>query len=77
LLGLAAVWLLVMHWVDIFWLVMPAGSPGSPLPHLVDLTLLVGLGSFLLAGAAFAVRGRSLVPERDPRLEESLAFENA
>lgn len=77
LLALAAVWLLVMHWVDIFWLVMPAGSPGSPLPHLVDLTLLVGLGSLFLAGAAFAVRGRSLVPERDPRLEESLAFENA
>lgn len=77
LLALAAVWLLVMHWVDIFWLVMPAGSPGSPLPHLVDLALLVGLGSLFLAGAAFTVRGRSLVPERDPRLEESLAFENA
>jgi len=76
-LVMAAVWMLVMHWVDIYWLVAPAGSPGSPLPRLVDLTLLLGLGSLLLAGAAFAVRGRSLVPERDPRLEESLAFENA
>jgi hypothetical protein len=72
-----AVWMLAMHWVDIYWLVMPAGNPGSPVPHLVDLTLLVALGSLFLAGAAFALRGRSLVPERDPRLEESLAFENA
>jgi hypothetical protein len=43
----------------------------------MDLTLLVALGSGFLTGAAFALRGRSLVPERDPRLEESLAFENA
>lgn len=76
-LAAAAVWMLVMHWVDIYWLVVPAVSPGSPVPHLVDLTLFLGLGSFFLAAAAFALRGRSLVPERDPRLEESLAFENA
>ncbi|OFV83453.1 MAG: hypothetical protein A2Y78_10410 [Acidobacteria bacterium RBG_13_68_16] len=77
LLAAVAVWMLAMHWVDVYWLVTPAVSPGSPLPRLVDLTLLVALGSLLLAGAAYAVRGRSLVPERDPRLEESLAFENA
>jgi hypothetical protein len=77
ILAAAAVWMLVMHWVDIYWLVVPAASPGSPVPHLVDLTLFVGLGSLFLAAAAFALRGRSLVPERDPRLEESLAFENA
>jgi len=77
LLAAAAVWMLAMHWVDVYWLVAPAGDPGRPVPHLVDLTLLVGLGSWLLAAAAFAVRRRSLVPERDPRLAESLAFENA
>jgi hypothetical protein len=76
-LAAVAVWMLAMHWVDLYWLVMPAGNPESPVPHLVDLTLLVALGSLFLAGAAFALRGRSLVPERDPRLEESLAFENA
>jgi hypothetical protein len=77
LLATAAVWMLAMHWVDIFWIVAPAGSPTRPLPHLVDVTLLVALGSWLLAAAAFVVRGRSLVPERDPRLAESLTFENA
>jgi hypothetical protein len=77
LLAAAAAWLLVMHLVDIYWLVMPAGSPGSPLPHLVDVTVAVALGSFLLAAAALVVRGRALLPERDPRLAESLGFENA
>jgi hypothetical protein len=77
MLVVAAAWMLLMHWVDVYWLVIPAGSPASPLPHLVDLTLLVGLGSWFLAAVAFAIRGRSLVPERDPRLVESLTFENA
>jgi hypothetical protein len=77
LLAAAAVWMLVMHWVDLFWVVAPAGSPARPLPHLVDLTLLIALGTWFLAAAAFAVRRLSLVPERDPRLAESLTFENA
>ena len=73
-----AVWMLVMHWVDLYWLVMPAGSPGSPVPSSRGPHLAGRLSARLfLAGAAFALRGRSLVPERDPRLEESLAFENA
>ncbi|MFI5143405.1 MAG: quinol:cytochrome C oxidoreductase [Thermoanaerobaculales bacterium] len=76
-LAVVAMWILAMHWVDLYWLVMPEGSPASPLPHLLDLTILVGLGGVWLAAVAFAMRERSLLPERDPRLAESLAFENA
>ena len=76
-LAAAAAWMLAMHWVDLYWLVMPAASPGSPALHVVDLTVLAGLVSLLVAAAAFLARGRALVPEGDPRLEESLAFENA
>jgi hypothetical protein len=46
-------------------------------PHLVDVTVFIGLVGLFVASAAFVVRGRSLVPERDPRLAESLSFENA
>jgi hypothetical protein len=77
MLVVAAAWMLMMHWVDVFWMVAPAGSPENPIPHVLDLTLLVGLGSWFLAAVAFAIRGRSLVPERDPRLAESITFENA
>ncbi len=76
-LAAVAAWVLVMHWVDLYWLVMPAASPASPALHIVDLTVLLGLVSLLVAAAAFLARGRALVPEGDPRLEESLAFENA
>jgi hypothetical protein len=76
-LAIAAAWMLVMHWVDLYWVVMPAVSPSSAVPHLLDVTLLIGLGGLWLAAAARAMRTHSLLPERDPRLAESLAFENA
>ncbi|MFB3785444.1 MAG: quinol:cytochrome C oxidoreductase [bacterium] len=72
-----AVWILAMHWIDLYWLVMPEFSPpGVPL-HLVDFGCLAGLGGLYLANLAWLARGRSLVPVKDPRLGESLTFENA
>ena len=38
---------------------------------------MVGLGGLWIAGLAFFAKGRSLVPTRDPRLQDSLGFENA
>jgi hypothetical protein len=72
-----ALWILAMHWVDLHWLVMPELRPTLPAPTLLELLLLVGGGGVWLAGVAFVMGRHSLVPERDPRLPESLSFENA
>jgi hypothetical protein len=77
LFGPMAAWVLLMHYVDIYWIVMPQLSPGRVPLHLLDLTCPLGLGGILLAAAAHRLRRRALVPLRDPRLAESLAFENA
>ncbi|MFK7960451.1 MAG: quinol:cytochrome C oxidoreductase [Phycisphaerales bacterium] len=45
-------------------------------PHLIDITLLLGLIALFVAGTAWRLRGVSLVPSRDPRLSEALNFEN-
>lgn len=80
-LTLAALWLLFMHMVDVYWLVMPnlalveEGAHGFH-PTWVDLVCLVGVGGLFLAVLGWRLRGGSLVPTRDPRLAESLAFEN-
>lgn len=68
-------WLLVMHWLDLYWNVMPEFSL-SPWPGLIDGLLLAGV--VCLAGAAFlrTASHHSFVPVRDPRLKESLAFHN-
>jgi hypothetical protein len=77
LVVIAAAWMLAMHWVDLYWVVIPEVSPQAAMPHLLDLTTLLGLGGLFVAAAAYLMRDRSLIPEHDPRLTESLMFENA
>jgi hypothetical protein len=76
LLGFWAAWLLVMHWIDVYWLVMPSLDAGGPPLSLIDACCLVGIGGLYFAGVVRLAGDRPLVPRGDPRLEESLAFEN-
>ncbi len=70
---------LVMHWVDIYWMAMPEMNREAvgvvPL-HLADLAFLVLLGGIFIALTARRLAANSLVAEGDPRLPESLTFEN-
>ena len=75
LAGVAS-WVLVMHWVDVYWLVAPRASTSLALP-LVDLAVLVALAGAFLVRVTAVLEGVSLIAERDPRLGESLTFENA
>jgi uncharacterized membrane protein YpjA len=77
LLAVAGAWVLLMHWVDLYWLAMPEFSPGVAAFGLIDVLCFVGLGGLFLGGLTLNLRRHSLVPEGDPRLAESMAFENA
>ena len=77
LLAFWAVWILLMHWCDLYWVVMPEFSPQGLPFHALDAACLVGLGGLYLAGLARLAGSRSLVPARDPRLDDALRFENA
>lgn len=44
--------------------------------QIIDFTLVIGLAGLVIAMTARTLGGCSLLPERDPRLHESLAFEN-
>lgn len=79
-----AVWILFFHWLDLYWLAMPEYGwkpemePTGLVPFsLLDLTTFIGLGGIYVGGLAFWLRDHSLVPEKDPRLAESVSFENA
>ena len=58
-----AAWILVMHWLDLQYVVMPHiitdGSPVAP----VDLCCMAGMGA-VFAGRPFAARRRSIVDTR-------------
>jgi len=75
-LAFGAAWLLTMHFVDLYWQVMPTLHPEGFSPSLLDVAALVAVGGVFVASASWLMRRHALVPLRDPRLAESLAFEN-
>jgi hypothetical protein len=76
-LAIGAAWLLAMHFLDLYWQVMPTLHPEGFRPSLLDLAALVAVGGCFVAAVSWLMRRQALVPLRDPRLAESLAFENA
>ncbi len=71
-----AIWLLFMHWIDLYWLALPEMSDKGPSFGLIDLSCFVGVGSLFVAAWLWRAAGVPLVPAKDPRLPESLAFHN-
>ncbi|MBN1855264.1 MAG: quinol:cytochrome C oxidoreductase [Pirellulales bacterium] len=76
LLGVWATWMLVAHWVDIYWLVMPTFAPRHLPFGLLDICCLAAVGCMFFAGVIRTARRCALIPLKDPRLGESLTFEN-
>jgi hypothetical protein len=70
------VWLLLMHWVDIYWLVMPSHSE-----HGVSLSWMDAAAMLLVGGVSFwylwrRLAAQPLLPLSDPKLSESIRFSN-
>lgn len=76
LLGAWAVWMLAAHWLDIYWLVMPTFAPNALPLDLMDFCCTAALGCLFLAGVIRIAGTCALIPLQDPRLDESLTFEN-
>lgn len=75
-LALGALWMLFMHFVDIHWMVMPSLHEEGLRPALLDVTALLAVGGAFLAVFGWLLRRHPLLPIGDPRLAESLHFEN-
>jgi MFS family permease len=76
LITLGAAWLLVMHVLEVYWLVMPYTNGGTALtPHWMDGAALFAVAGTYLAFVFFRMGQHPLVPVGDPRLPESLHHE--
>jgi hypothetical protein len=79
-LFLGACWLLFMHWVDMFYIIQPVlthneGGQDASF-HFLDITTFIGIGGVFLAVVLKKLCSKPLIPTGDPRLTESLTFEN-
>lgn len=80
-----AVYLLILHFIDIYWMIMPEASTADATQHsamggvsgvLSSLLCVVGMFA-LLAGLILRVAQQTkVIAVQDPRLRESIAFEN-
>lgn len=73
-LALVAAWILFIHWVDIFWLVMPSLTPDGFSLRIWDFTAFAGVGLIAVAFGVSRLRGRYAVPIKDPYLADSLRY---
>jgi hypothetical protein len=73
-LAAASVWILLAHYLDTWWVVMPRLHAEGPVPHWADLAAFCGVGGAACVAAVLWLRGRHPVPVRDPYLEESLRY---
>ena len=76
-LAVMASWLLLMHYIDLYWIVMPTLDKHGAHFHWLDATTFVAVGSAFAFAFWSKLRRRQLTPVGDPRFEQSLKFQNA
>ena len=85
-LFIAATWILLMQFVDMYWLIQPvlahhhAAESGDHhmAVHIgaLDILTIVGVLGVFLAAFGWALGRKALIPVKDPRIIESITFEN-
>jgi len=76
MLKIFAVAMLVMHYVDMYWVVMPNLHPHGIQPSWIDLAAMMAIGGGFAARFWHSFTSRPLVPVSDPRLQQSADFVN-
>ena len=84
-LAILAVWCLVAHALDLFWIVFPSlekelnggvFTTFAPMQLVTTLVAIVGVGGFFIFAVARGSAKVPLLPVKDPNLRSSLQFEN-
>ncbi len=75
-LCIMAIWILAMHVLDIYIIVLPALHKTGFSPSILDLLALIAIGATLMAVFLKKLGDTPLWPLRDPRLPQSLRLLN-
>lgn len=72
-LSIVAISILVGHWLDLYILIVPALSPGSPHVGLLEVLIAGGYGALLYLAFRWNLSRAPLIPVNDPVLAYDLA----
>jgi len=67
-------WLLAMHLLEVYWLVLPAIDPAGVSVSWVDVASLLMIGGFAVAAACWRARRDPALPLGDPYLARALRY---
>lgn len=77
MLGALSMWVLFVHWVDMYWIVMPSLHKQGLHISWVDFAALIGIGGLFVWYFWNKLASHVLVPIKDPGLIESKEFVNS
>lgn len=75
-LRFVTVWILCMHYIDVYWLVMPNFAKAGVAPHWMDAACFIAVMSTLALGFWWRLKSAPIVAVGDPRLQKGLEFQN-
>jgi hypothetical protein len=76
LLKIIAIWIVIVHWIDLYWVIQPSFSPRGATFSWMDLAGLLGIGGIFLWSFMRRYASHALVPVNDPRLDISIKMKN-
>jgi hypothetical protein len=73
MLAMVAIGVIVMRFVDLYWLIAPGFHEGRFHIHWLDIVLPVGLGGIWIWFFTRQLKNRPLIPIRDPNLADAIS----
>ncbi|HLD74072.1 MAG TPA: hypothetical protein VJB34_04140 [Bdellovibrionota bacterium] len=73
-LSVGATWLILMHYVDLYWLIFPVFNKEAAPFGLPEISGFMWAVSLVFSLTLWSFEKHALVPLKDPRLQESLEF---
>jgi hypothetical protein len=73
-LAAVAAWLVLAHYADVYWLVMPVLHPRGFGPHHADLAALLAVAGTAAVFSILLARGRAVAPANDPALVRGVGY---
>lgn len=71
-LGVLCVWILIMQYVDLYWLIYPNYNAETPVFGIAEFLIWAGFGGGFLFLTLRFLSQNNIVPVKDPRAHESL-----
>lgn len=71
-IGVVTVIILLMRFVDLTWLVVPAHHPSIPSTFWITIAAFIGIGGLWLAAFIWQLKGQTIIPIHETWVEEAI-----